>query len=309
MNKQISNAITRLRVLSTIIIVIYHSICPYGVWEAFTMTVCVDGNSINSMEMTNFIFQRLLCNTMLPMFFSLSGMLFYGKKDTYKDKLLVFWKKFDRLIVPAALIYLFCSLIDLPHVGHAGPEGHLWFVYVLFIYFCWALIMNRVNIHILMSFATTGYIVYTFSGRLGFDIHPFITQLLRYQIYFIGGYYLFRYYDLLRKNYIRWPLLFIHLLSLWMNFQTGYYLFFNLIVLAFIPQKEITNRIIKSLNANSFGIYLIHHVLIIALFQVELVYQGYSNYPFIAIISMSLGALVISWFLNEVLHKIQFHYF
>lgn len=49
MNKQISNAITRLRVLSTIIIVIYHSICPYGVWEAFTMTVCVDGNSINSM--------------------------------------------------------------------------------------------------------------------------------------------------------------------------------------------------------------------------------------------------------------------
>lgn len=60
--------------------------------------------------------------------------------------------------------------------------------------------------------------------------------------------------------------------------------FFNLIVLAFIPQKEITNRIIKSLNANSFGIYLIHHVLIIALFQVELVYQGYSNYPFIAII-------------------------
>lgn len=175
MNLQISNAITRLRVLSTIIIVIYHSICPYGGWEAFTKTICLEGNSINSMEITNFIFQRLLCNTMLPMFFCLSGMLFYGKKDKHKDILLIFWKKFDRLIIPAALIYLFCSWIEIPHVGHAGPEGHLWFVYVLFVYFCWALILHKVNIHALMLCATLGFIVYTFSGSWGLDIHPFIT--------------------------------------------------------------------------------------------------------------------------------------
>lgn len=305
MNKQISNVITQLRVISTIVIVVYHAACPYGGLEAFTATI---SNNISSMNIINLIFQKLLCNDMLPMFFSLSGMLFYGKKDTYKDTLLVFWKKFDRLIVPAALIFLFCSWFDIPFVGHAGPEGHLWFVYVLFIYFCWALIMNRINIHVLMSFATAGYIVYTFSSRLELDIHPFITQLLRYQIYFTGGYYLVNYYDLLRKNYIRWPLMFIHLISLLLDFQTGYYLLFNLVVIAFIPQREI-KPIIKSLNNNSFGIYLIHHVLTISLFQINWIYHSYVNYPLLAIISMSIGVLAASWFLSAILHRIKFNYF
>lgn len=305
MNKQISNVITRLRVISTIVIVVYHAACPYGGWEAFSGTVW---NNINSMEIINFVFQKLLCNDMLPMFFCLSGMLFYGKKDIYKDILMIFWKKFDRLIVPAALIFLFCSWFDIPFVGHASPEGHLWFVYVLFIYFCWALIMNRVSIHILMSFASAGYIVYTFSGRLGLDIHLFVTQLLRYQIYFIGGYYLFNYYDFLRKDFVRWTLLFIHLISLLQNFQTGYYLLFNLVVIAFTPQREIVSRIMISLNKNSFGIYLIHHVLIIALFQISWVYSTYTDYPFISILSMSFGALVLSWILSEILHKIKFSY-
>lgn len=103
MNKQISNVITQLRVISTIVIVVYHAACPYGGWEAFTATI---SNNISSMNIINLIFQKLLCNDMLPMFFSLSGMLFYGKKDTYKDTLLVFWKKFDRLIVPANLSFL-----------------------------------------------------------------------------------------------------------------------------------------------------------------------------------------------------------
>lgn len=88
MNKQISNVITQLRVISTIVIVVYHAACPYGGWEAFTATI---SNNISSMNIINLIFQKLLCNDMLPMFFSLSGMLFYGKKDTYKDTLLVFW--------------------------------------------------------------------------------------------------------------------------------------------------------------------------------------------------------------------------
>lgn len=171
------------------------------------------------------------------------------------------------------------------------------------------MLLRKVNVHVLMFLATIGYIIYTLSGRLDFSIPPFTLQLLRYQIYFICGYYLFKYYNLLRRNFIRWPLLIIHLISLWLNFQTGYYLLFNLVAIAFIPQKNIENHIMKSLNNNSFGIYLIHHVLIIALFQVNFVCQSYINFPLIAIISMSLSLLVASLLLNEVLHKIKFHYF
>lgn len=35
MNQQLSHAITRLRVIATLVIVAYHAACPYGVWEAF----------------------------------------------------------------------------------------------------------------------------------------------------------------------------------------------------------------------------------------------------------------------------------
>lgn len=313
LNEHISSVITRLRVISTLIIVIYHAACPYGGWEAFTRTINIEGGQYSSMEVINFIFQKLLCNTMLPMFFSLSGMLFYSKRERDKRDIKmwggIFWNKFDRLIIPAALVFLFCSFFNIPFVGHAGAEGHLWFVYVLFLYFCWVMLLRKVNVHVLMFLATIGYIIYTLSGRLDFNIPPFILQLLRYQIYFIYGYYLFKYYNLLRRNFIRWPLLIIHLISLWLNFQTGYYLLFNLVAIAFIPQKNIENHIMKSLNNNSFGIYLIHHVLIIALFQVNFVCQSYINFPLIAIISMSLSALVASLLLNEVLHKIKFHYF
>lgn len=307
MNQHISHAITRLRVVATLVIVAYHAACPYGGWEAFTGTV--GGDKMTSMELINIVFQRLLCNDMLPLFFTLSGMLFYGRKSAHVDALSIFWKKFDRLIVPAALVFLFCSWFDIPFVGHAGPEGHLWFVYVLFLYFSFSLMLKKVSVHVLMFFAVAGYMIYTLTGRLKLDFSPFVFQLLRYYIYFVGGYYLFKHYHLLRKNVVRWPLLCFHILSLWVNFQTGYFLLFNLVILAFIPQGEIASRMVKSLNENSFGIYLIHHVLIVALFQVNFVYQGYADYPLQAITLMFFFILLLAWCLSYILHRIRFTYF
>lgn len=95
MNKQISNVITQLRVISTIVIVVYHAACPYGGWEAFTATI---SNNISSMNIINLIFQKLLCNDMLPMFFSLSGMLFYGKKIHIKTPCWYFGKNLTVLL-------------------------------------------------------------------------------------------------------------------------------------------------------------------------------------------------------------------
>lgn len=57
MNKQISNVITQLRVISTIVIVVYHAACPYGGWEAFTATISnnisfYEHNKLNISEIT-----------------------------------------------------------------------------------------------------------------------------------------------------------------------------------------------------------------------------------------------------------------
>ena len=39
MDRLLSHAITRLRVVATLVIVAYHAVCPYGGWEAFTGTI------------------------------------------------------------------------------------------------------------------------------------------------------------------------------------------------------------------------------------------------------------------------------
>lgn len=306
MDKEVSNVITKLRVICTVIIVFYHAVCPYGVWGIFSGTM---GGIFSSLDFTNLVFQRCLGNITLPMFFCLSGMLFWGRRGYGVDSLSYFWKKFDRLIIPAALVSLACSFFDIPVVGYASPKGHLWFVYVLFFYFSLALIFRKTRIHVYMLLSICMHISYVFLGKLEIEFSPIIFQILRYNLYFTCGYYLIQYYTVLRKNYVRWPLFLSYLVFFWLNFQSVLFFLFNLLALAFIPQGKIVNRMIKSLNENSFGIYLIHHVLMIALLQEKFIYQSYEDYPLLAMPCMVLLILSISWLLSFSLHKIKFSYF
>lgn len=60
MNKQISNVITQLRVISTIVIVVYHAACPYGGWEAFTATISNNISSMNIIKIFDAIIKSLI---------------------------------------------------------------------------------------------------------------------------------------------------------------------------------------------------------------------------------------------------------
>ena len=62
-------------------------------------------------------------------------------------------------------------------------------------------------------------------------------------------------------------------------------------------------------DKDSFAIYLIHHVLIFALFQIPFFYYLYETSALMAIPTMFLVLTLLSLYIAEGLHRIVFKYF
>lgn len=141
----LSNLITRLRVYSTLIIVLYHCSAPFLRW------CWIDSMQSNELYvLLDVLFFRIISDTMLPTFFMLSGMLFYSQKEKYKNVKECFWKKFNRLIIPYCIMAVATTSLHLSKIGIGNPEGHLWFVLVLFAYFTIALAFIRLQNGVLL---------------------------------------------------------------------------------------------------------------------------------------------------------------
>ena len=99
------------------------------------------------------------------------------------------------------------------------------------------------------------------------------------------------------------------LLTFALGIQTLYTFFFNFMLLALMNDSEVKSRILKSLNRSSFGIYLLHHVVIFTLFYIPWMYNMYLHNAILAFSLMFVLSLSISWFIMFCLVKIEFKYF
>lgn len=301
-----SNAIKRLRVVATLVIVAYHCVCPY-------LNFNWGGNLFDIVllnKILQIIFIDVLCFTMLPTFFMLSGMLFYSRKEHYADRLKTLRKKFDRLLVPYALILMFCSFVPIPQIGIAGCWGHLWFVKNLFIYFCIALLMFRVKEVYVFALSFICFIVYCMQSHLGIVIDGEIGRLMQYAVYFYGGYLAARYFHWIRNcQYFRYGVLLAWLVALAIRQQTLFTLLFNVVLLAFVPMTVVTNKAMLYLDKQSFRIYLIHHVLMFALFASPCFQWLYARYAIAAMVLMFVVLLAVTLVICGLLTKMKFRYF
>lgn len=180
-----SNSILRIRVFATLVIVAYHCACPYYMWQWTGYT----GDAIGAKSIVDWVFLRILSNTMLPTFFMISGILFYFYKEHYSDRVKTFWKKFNRLIVPYCLIGTFVMSLGLSKIGVSSAAGHLWFVRDLFIMFALSLLCYRVKESKLMIVGFLTYSMYIIKSKTGIETNEIVEHLLNYYIFFIGGGY------------------------------------------------------------------------------------------------------------------------
>lgn len=304
--QQYSSVIIRIRIIATLVIVAYHCACPYYYWQWGGVKL-VDNQCIA--ELTNFLFLKLLSNTMLPTFFMISGFLFYSRKEHYSDLKATLWNKFDRLMIPFAIITTICIVLNLPMIGVASANGHLWFIRELFIFFCVALLLYRIKEFWIMLLGIISYGLYILQSRLGFTTNEVTGHFLMYFFFFIGGHYIALYYNQLRKNKIRYTMLFFWIATFIAEIQSVYTILFNIALIGFIPSDTVVNKFLLSINKNSFGIYLLHHIVIFALFPLSITQYLYVHHAFTAIVLMFIITLSISWVMCSGLRKIGFKYF
>lgn len=92
------------------------------------------------------------------------------------------------------------------------------------------------------------------------------------------------------------------------NNQSIYTMLFPIVVISLIPDNNVKNKITISLNQCSFGIYLLHHIVIFILFSLPSFHFFYINNPILAPAITCLLALSISWVCTNYLKNINFKY-
>lgn len=301
-----SNAIVRLRVLATLIIVAYHCICPYlnFNWGGYLG----DLQSLNNIQ--RFLFIDVLCYTMLPTFFMISGMLFYSRKQRYANRIATFWKKIDRLIIPYALVFMLSSFIDIPKIGIASCWGHLWFVKDLFLFFCIALLTYNIREHWLVATASACFLLWCMQAHLGIDLGDEMGKLMQYGIFFFAGHYAAKYFGWIRTNRaFKWCVLTLWIAALVMHKQTASLVLFNVVALSLVPVHMIRNKIMTYLDSQSYRIYLIHHVVMFGLFALPCFQYVYAHSAIWAVAMMFVFVMVVTLAVCYGMEKIKFKYF
>lgn len=303
MKGELSNVIVRIRVIATLVIVAFHCTCPYYVWQH-------GGGNLFYGELYEKIFLHILCHTMLPTFFMISGMLFYANKNKYRDRLTTFWRKFDRLMVPYVIIFTLAAWLGLPAIGGASAADHLWFVRELFIIFGFSLLMYKVAEKWLMLLGITLYACFILQSMFGlaFTFSQIPNSLSKFYLFFIGGFYAVKYFHLLRIKWVAMSVTFLWFMFVVLDIQTIYTLLFNLMLLAIFPGTEVEGKVTKGINKNSFGIYLIHHVFIFAVYPIPFINSLYNNHAVIAPITMFCLSLAFSWAVSNGLKRVAFKY-
>lgn len=281
-----NNKIINLRVISIILVILAHSIIIYNnSWNLYSTNV--SNSFFEYLCLFIYIFH-------MPLFFSISGFLFKSVDIKNRNELIMFFKKkVKRLLIPYFFVGTFWLIPIRYLVGYDNyvnntllynvvinfilgkDNGHLWFLPSLFIIFIiyalckYYIKSNKKMLFLSFLFSILGYLVPSYFGSalqnifwfsLGNYIsstqdktirHEFaliftvVVSIILYLIIYNSGIVYSKYFCLALKYFI--CLILIPLL---------YY---------YIPNK--TNKLIKMIDRNSFGMYLFHSPLVYITFS------------------------------------------
>lgn len=299
----LSNGIKRLRAYSTIIIILYHCSCPYMTWCWADVE-----NELFIKRLLYTFFFRIISDTMLPTFFLISGIIFYGRKSAYSDRKYALWKKFDRLIVPYCLIACAIAALSLERIGAANADGHLWFIFDLFIFFCIALLFYKVNETILFLGGAFLYVLTIFMTHQMDSLG--LSFISKYLVFFLGGYCVVRYFTILRESrLLKFLIAIIYAIIVICDERDILPFAFNMLLISLISDSEVKSKFLNVIDEHSYSLYLIHHPLIFLLFMSPFLQRFYANNGVIAIMTLFVLVFSSSLLLSIGFKKIGFKYF
>lgn len=321
--------ISILRILATFSVIIIHVSGPLVV--KFGKISNFDWNVAN--------FYDSISRYAVPVFFMISGSLLLGRefetKDFLKNRLgkilppFLFWSLFYSLFNRYVLSNETFDISKVVRDIFYGSEYHLWFVYALIgVYLIFPIFQKWIHLskkndvrYFLIIWAVTlfltipGIAIYFpkinlsyFSGFLGYFILGFYLKkhaksqkwisclliLTGVSITILGTYYFSN------KNNKFYDYFYEYLSLNALMVSIGVFLLFNKI-------ENISDKIkpiVSKLNESSFGIYLIHPLVIYVL--VLLGMDTYFVNPIIGILMISLACFLISFIVIFIIKKIKF---
>lgn len=268
------NDISILRVSAMLMVVLYHCLCPYSIWDHTDYYI---GFHVYAWDVVD----GMLAQIHLPIFFIISGYL-YGYKRIrggYSKTRVFVYKKYERVLLPYLIVGLFLCLLQQRNVVQLlNGISHLWFLLVIFECYLLgrtldkALQMGDKKQLLLISFAVL--LVICLSYRMP-SVKIFgLWGLIKYFPYYIIGMLLCR----IEFNQFAKYKTFILLGSIGLILSLGVQqvsfkssllssvLGLSIVVLSFSYMRTLQiNKIPRwliSLDKCSMGIYIVHHIVI-----------------------------------------------
>lgn len=298
-------------------IVMFHCMCfCAGIWQTYPCPLPNENVRI---------FASWVVSMALPFFFFISGYLYvyiYLEKQGYRNWKSFIINKFKRLVLPC-FTWTVIYLIMLPFRYSVGElvSGiyHLWFLPTLFCLFILARMMTSLMladskpiediIFIVMLVVLTNVATHYFPDLL-------LGKIFTYIRFFVSGMVLFKHRFSVNNKCVELAivimLLFLHaflinidlfpgqgMLDIFVLIATSYFLL-DLLSIVTISTNSTSIRLINNLDSNSMGIYLVHQVLIMTLFQYTTFEESWLTYhPYIATTALFLVIFPLSWVFAE----------
>lgn len=303
--------ISVLRVVTMLIVVFYHCLCGYGIWQSWSWHV------VPFLQKTAVVMNLFH----MPMFVLISGFLFCHIRTGggYSELVPFFKKKVKRVLLP----YVLWAACLYPIFGKSGGSVfrgylHLWFLLFIFqayltCYFIDKLLVNKRS-EALLFFASLLWMV--LNARLPFNVGFFgLSTYLHYIPYYVIGVVLYRYIQRHTPSVI---FISVGLAVCAAGFGISYFvihkctlaslfvLFILVLVICLMSRITITvSPSIKTLDRYSMAIYILHHPIIQLMNMSEIGTIGMPHYYIYPIVQFFV-VMVLSVLLSHLLLRCKF---
>lgn len=283
MKKEKNNNIVFLRFLAILIVMFGHAIIIYDPGWGYYTTYVTSNKLMNIKHMINVI--------QMPLYFAISGYVFYYTISKYSSKIQIFISKCKRLMIPYITFSLFLIVplrYFLKYESYKGNSflyniwyniilghdcGHLWFILALFLMFIPFLFINKKDNKLI---DTLLFVLFIVLNIFSYKYTQYLNYFMYYSIFFYLG-FIFNKYKINKNLDFGWIIIPILLLILFNHYTfVEYKLYFiklALILAILIILFNINfdsygkNKIVNKISKNSFGMYLIHSPMIVFLFK------------------------------------------
>lgn len=280
MNKKEKNTnIVALRFIAILLVVFGHSIILYDpTWGQFT--------SSNKIEFLS-ILKHIINVIQMPLFFSISGYLFFNTLQYNLSKYNIVFKKFRRLIIPFLFIgtfyflplkYVFkiesftsnSFLYNFYHNLLLGyGNGHLWYIVTLFIIFTLFTFTysNKEHYYIDIFY----FLIFVFCNLISYKYVSYLYNTLTYFIYFYIGFMVNKYKMNKNKSFFNLILAIITIIitnkvpssDVHLNILKIFLLMTSLMLIYSVNFSKLSkSKVVNLISEDSFGLYLFHSPLI-----------------------------------------------